>query len=135
MYTKHEALLASYTLLDDIHDEQKKKGNNTLLRLISDMNPFIWSDLTTGDSSLWSDRIKCATSVKENDELSSQESFDILVSFLKYEKKTYNFDDESNYDVEKLINEMKAPQYQDRWVQLLERAKAYLTSRRKAQTF
>ncbi len=111
--TCKQALLAAYTLLDDLHDQSK---SDTLMALLRDMNPFVFTDRTPADPATWSEWLTCAKAIQGDDNLTENTAFQTLLSFLRYNEKQYG------YHTDSILIELQTPVYQKRWHQLVEKA-------------
>ena len=117
MLTYKQALLAAYTLLDDLHDQSK---SDTLMALLMDMDPFIFADRTPADPAVWSAWEDCAKEIQSDHELTEDNAFQTLISFLHCQEKQYG------YHADSIQKDIQTPSYQKRWSQLLEKA-SFLT--------
>ena len=111
-----QALFAAYTLLDDLHDQTK---SDPLRELLSDMNPFIFTDHTPADPATWSEWMNCATSIQDDGNLTDEAIFETLASFLNYNEGEYG------YQSDLILKDIQTPLYQKRWEQLLEKVSTY----------
>lgn len=108
--TYKQALFAGYTLLDDLLDQMK---NESLKELLSDMNPFIFTDRTPADPATWSDWVTCAESIQSGGNLTGNAIFETLLSFLRHNEEEYG------YHSDLILKELQTPVYQKRWEELL----------------
>ncbi len=108
--TYKQALFAAYTLLDDLHDQTK---NDSLRELLSDMNPFIFTDHTPVDQATWGEWVNCAIAIQSDGNLTDSAIFETLISFLRYNEEEYG------YHSEPILKELQTSVYQKRWEQLL----------------
>jgi hypothetical protein len=112
MLTYKQALLAAYTILDDLYD--KTKGES-MAGLLSDMNPFVFKDRTSADPATWKEWITCAEKVQEGGALTEDNAFQALVSFLNFNEVQYG------YNAIWILDSIQTLEYQRRWNQLIEK--------------
>ena len=112
MFTYKQALLAAYTILDDLYDQTK---NESLANLLSDMNPFIFTDRTPADPATWSEWVVCAESIQNGGLLTADNAFQTLNSFLYYNEQQYG------YLTTLILDSIQTPSFQHRWNELLDR--------------
>lgn len=115
MLTYKQALLAAYTILDDLYDQTK---SGTLVGLLSDMNPFVFTDRTPADPATWKEWITCSEKVQKGGALTEDNAFQTLVSFLHFNEEQYG------YRATWILDNIQTLAYQKRWSQLIEKAAA-----------
>jgi hypothetical protein len=108
--TYKQALFAAYTILDDLHDQTR---DESLRELLSDMNPFIFTDHTPVDRATWGEWVNCATAIQNDGNLTDNEIFETLISFLRYNEGEYG------YHLDSILKDLQTPFYRRRWEQLL----------------
>jgi hypothetical protein len=111
--TYKQALLAAYTILDDLHDKTK---STPLFHLLGDMNPFVFTDHTPADPATWSEWIACAKEIQNEGILSDINAFKALVSFLYFNEGQYG------YKTSNILNDIESQPFQKRWQQLIVKA-------------
>jgi len=114
--TYKQALFAAYTLLDDLHDQTKE---DSLRELLSDMNPFIFTDHTPADQATWGEWVNCAKAIQSGGNLTDNAIFKTLISFLRYNEEEYG------YNSDLILKYFQEPAYQKRWNQLLSKVSEY----------
>ena len=113
MLTYKQALLAAYTILDDLYDQIHSEA---LVSLLSDMNPFVFTDRTPADPATWKEWITCAEHIQSGGTLAADNVFKTLVSFLRFNEEQYG------YKTNLILKDIQTAAYQKRWDQLLEKA-------------
>lgn len=111
--TCKQALMAAYTLLDDLHDQTK---SDTLMLLLNDMDPFIFADRTPADPATWSEWLTCAKAVQSDDKLTEDTAFQTMLSFLRYNEAQYG------YNADSIEIDLRTSVYTNRWEQLVIKA-------------
>lgn len=111
--TYQQAFLAAYTLLDDLYDNTK---DNTLVQLLWDMDPFVFTDRSPADPAIWADWISCAGAIQKEGLLTEDNAYQVFIDFLRMDAQEYG------YDMEAVLHEIQASWYQKRWKELLEKA-------------
>jgi hypothetical protein len=111
--TYKQALLAAFTILDDLYDQTKSESLGSLL---GDMNPFIFADRTPADPAIWSEWVVCAETVQSGGFLTANNVFQTLSSFLRNHEQQYG------YAKNTILESIQISSYQKRWNQLLEKA-------------
>lgn len=109
------AFLATYQLLDEYFNNSQ---NEKLGMLLSDMNPYLFIDSNSADPAVYYDWKNCAKKVSQKEELTNDEAFKILISFLDFNKEYYN------YQVETILDDITLPFYQNRWKYLLKKCES-----------
>ena len=111
--THKQALITVFTLLDDLHDQIQ---SDTLLKLLRDMNPFIFTDHTPADPAIWDSWINCKKKTNNDALLTPDDILKILRLFLQLNEKRYG------YNTSLILKDIQLPAFQNRWKELLEKA-------------
>ena len=107
------AFLATYQLLDEYFDNNP---NEKLGMLLSDMNPYLFTDSDSADPATYNEWEYYAKTAAQGKNLTENSIFQALISFLNHNEEQYG------YQTETVVKDIQSPSYQNRWQHILEKA-------------
>lgn len=86
--TQRQAYIAAYYFLESYWIETK---SDDLVHLLSNMNPFLWTDGYSADPATYEEWLECAKKIVDGESLDARQTFDVMLEFLKFHKEEFEF--------------------------------------------
>lgn len=89
MLTKEQAFRVAFHYLDKIYDEN---SDEALGDVLSEMNPYLFSDSYSADPAVWSDWATCISQITKNILVSPDEAYQAMILFVQFNQQEFGYD-------------------------------------------